>query len=48
MILPTIVFGAFVAIHVLLIIGSIKDLIPDIDEIEFQRKMLETMKKRFK
>ena len=48
MILPTIVFGTFVTFHILLIISVIKDIMPDKDENEFQRKMLETMKEKFK
>ena len=48
MIVPTTVFIIFVVFHILLIISAIKDMIPDKDEIEFQRKMSETMKEVFK
>ncbi len=48
MTLLTIVFGTFIAIHILLMIATIKDMMFDKDEIEFQRKMSETMKKVFK
>lgn len=48
MILPTIVFGTFIAVHILLMIATIKDMMPDKYEIEFNRKLLETMKEVIK
>jgi hypothetical protein len=34
-------FGLCFGFNVLLLISTIKDLLPDKDEVEFQRKMLE-------
>lgn len=48
MTLVTIFFGAQVILHILLMIATIKDMVPDKDEIEFNRKLLETMKKVIK
>lgn len=48
MILPTIVFVTFSTFIILMMIGTIKDMMPDKDEIEFQRKMLEYIKRNVK
>ena len=48
MIIANILFGLICLGHIMMIIATIKDLLPDKDEIEFQRKMCEIEKEIFK